>query len=57
MDKINDAIRRCLGHCEGTHDPMGTVMRCLRELRHDPNWTEDDILQVRNGVTALLMER
>ena len=57
MDKINDAIRLCLKQCRESDDPMGTAMRCLRDLRVDPNWTHDEIVQVRNGVITMLQEQ
>jgi hypothetical protein len=54
LDKVNDAIRQCLKACQSEEDPIGSALRCIRELRKRPDWTEDEIIQVRNGVAAIL---
>jgi hypothetical protein len=54
IDKINDAIRQCVEACEGEGDPMVAVMRCLRELRRNPDWTEEEIAHVKDGAIAIL---
>jgi hypothetical protein len=36
---------------------MGSALRCLQELRRNPDWTDDEVVQVRNGVVAILSRR
>jgi hypothetical protein len=56
LDKVNDAIRKCLELCQAEGDPISAALRCIRELRKNPDWTEDEIIQVRNGVIAILKQ-
>jgi hypothetical protein len=56
IDKINDAVRQCLKDCQGEEDAIGCALRCLRALRKQPGWTDDEVIQVRNGVVAILRQ-
>jgi hypothetical protein len=54
LDKINDAIRQCVEDCRAEGDPIAAAMKCLRELRNNPDWTHEEVAQVKNGVIAIL---
>jgi hypothetical protein len=55
-DKINNAIRECVAACIGEVEPMGAAIRCLQDLRRNPGWTDDEVVQVRNGVIEILRQ-
>ena len=53
-DKINNAIRECLDHCQGVPHPHLIAASFLSGLRRRPEWTQDEVDQVTAAVAVLL---
>jgi|GEM_PF-1263503 len=53
-DKVNDAIRECLEHCKGTHNPHHIAASFVAGLRRRPEWTNEEVDQVTAALSVLL---
>jgi len=53
-DKINMAIRDCLGFCYKSEAPLARLAEFLSLLRSDHSWREVEVQQVESSVRRVL---
>jgi hypothetical protein len=56
-DKVNAAISECLQECQQAPDVQLAALQFLTRLRKHPDWTHDEVNQVRVGVVGLLSQK
>jgi hypothetical protein len=57
FDKITAAVERCLRHALSLKRPFSHVAEFLAQLRSNPDWTPDEVIEVQTRVIRALMQR
>ena len=53
--RVNSAVRDCMAQCALSQTPVAVAAAYIQKLEFDPDWTPDEIRDVRLGVGQLLL--
>jgi hypothetical protein len=57
QEKLAAGVDRCLAECERSDRPFSCVAHFVEALASDPNWTEQEILELQTRVVRVILRQ